>query len=204
MHLAGGSDLDLGPGEALLLAGGVWHEHAPLRPGSVWYGQGFLAAWSDVAMGSAARGWSGRMPAEPSRRIMEAALATTDEAQAMRLVAGLVGQVLSESVTHLGFANPAMRAMVDLLWRRCHLGVTVAELVAASGLQRAQAYRVFTEGFGLTPKDAIATTRLWLAGSYLKAGMGVAEVAALAGYPSADTFARCWRRAHGKSPSVTA
>ena len=72
-----------------------------------------------------------------------------------------------------------------------------------SGLCRAQAYHVFTRGYGVTPKEAIATTRLWLAGSYLRAGLGIAEVAALAGYPSADTFARCWRRAHGKSPSVT-
>ncbi len=201
VHMAGGTDLDLGQGEALLLAGGIWHEHAPLRPGSVWFGQGFMAAWSDVSVGSHRRSWTGRLPSEPSRRIMEAAVATTDEAQAVRLVAGLVGQVLSESVTDLSLEIPSLLPMIELLWRRCHLGVTVADLVAASGLQRAQAYRVFTKGFGVTPKEAIATTRLWLAGSYLQAGMGVGEAAALAGYPSTDTFARCWRRAHGRSPS---
>lgn len=201
MHLAGGSDLDLGSGEALLIAGGVWHEHVPLRPGSIWFGQGFMAAWSDVSIGSNKREWSGRLPSEPSRRIIEAALLTTDEAQAARLVAGLVGQVLSESVTDLRIEIPALFPMIELLWRRCHLGVTVADLVAASGLKRAQAYRVFTEGFGVTPKEALATTRMWLAASYLQSGMGVTEVAALAGYPSADTFSRCWRRVHGTSPS---
>ncbi len=200
LQFADGPTLDLNAGDVLLMAGGVWHEHTPLRPGSIWFGQGFMAAWSDVVMGTGQRVWTGKLPTNPSRHLLETALATTDEASARRMVAGLVGQVLSESVTTLDWERAELRAMVDVLWRRCHLGVTVDDLVKASGLQRAQAYAVFTRGFGVTPKAAIATTRLWLAGSYLTAGLSVAEVARLAGYASADTFARCWKREHGKSP----
>lgn len=200
MQLADGPALDLNAGDVLLIAGGVWHEHVPLRPGSVWFGQGFMAAWSDVDLGTAQRHWCGKLPTHPSRQLLEAALAATDEAAARRMVAGLVGQVLTESVTHLDWDRPELVRMLDQLWRRCQHGVTVDDLVAASGLKRAQAYAVFTKGFGVTPKQAIATARLWLAGSYLAAGLSVAEVARLAGYPSADTFARCWKRAHGASP----
>ena len=200
MQVADGPALDLNAGDVLLMAGGVWHEHVALRPGSIWFGQGFMAAWSDVALGTAQRAWIGKLPTHPSRSLMEAALTATDEPAAQRLVAGLVGQVLTESVTAIDWERPELVAMLDALWRRCHLGVTVADLVQASGLRRAQAYAVFTKGFGVTPKDAIATARLWLAGSYLAAGLSVAESARLAGYPSADTFGRCWRRAHGTSP----
>ena len=200
MQLAEGAHLDLHPGDVLLLAGGVWHEHAPLRPGSIWFGQGFMAAWSDVALGTRKRAWRGKLPTHPSRELLEAAVAARDEGSARRLVSDLVKQVLTESVTAIAWERPELVRMLDALWRRCHLGVSVADLVAVSGLQRAQAYAIFTRGFGVTPKQAIADTRLWLAGSYLQAGLGVAEVAQLAGYPSADTFARCWRRRQGSSP----
>ena len=200
MQVSDGPTLDLNAGDVLVIAGGVWHEHADLRPGSIWFGQGFMAAWSDVALGTAQRKWIGKLPTDPSRSLMEATLTATDEPAARRMVAGLVGQVLTESVTALDWERPELVAMIDTLWRRCHLGVTVEDLVRASGLRRAQAYAVFTKGFGVTPKEAIATARLWLAGSYLAAGMGVGEAARLAGYPSADTFGRCWRREHGSSP----
>ena len=196
----GSPDLDLGVGDVVLIAPGVWHEHTTLKSGSIWFGQGFMAAWSDVSIGTAGRTWSGKLPAEPSRQLMESALEAADEAGAVRGVKALVAQVLAESVTDLSLDRPALRAMVDQLWRRCHHGVTVDELVAASGLKRAQAYAVFTAGYGVTPRQAIATTRLWLAGSYLQSGLPVAEVARLAGYPSADTFSRCWRREYGKPP----
>ncbi len=200
MQVADGQALDLQAGDVLLLAGGVWHEHAPLRPGSVVFGQGFMAAWSDVALSGGPRRWLGKLPTNPSRPLMEAALSATDEPTARRMVAGLVGQVLTESVTAIEWERPELVQMIDALWRRCHLGVTVEDLVAASGLRRAQAYAIFTRGFGVTPKQAIATARLWLAGSYLSAGIPVAEVARLAGYTSADTFTRCWKRTHGRTP----
>ena len=197
----GSPDLDLGVGDVVLIAPGVWHEHTTLKSGSIWFGQGFMAAWSDVVIGSNNRIWSGKLPHQPSRRMMEAALTAPDDGTSHLLVAELINQMLSESVTDIHFDHPALGKMLDRLWRRSHLGLTADELIAASGLQRAQAYAVFTTGYGVPPREAIATTRIWLAASYLQAALPVAEVARLAGYPSADTFARAWRRVHGKAPS---
>src|SRR3954470_12289820 len=60
-----GRKIDLKPGEALLIAPGIWHRHEPLRPGSVWFGLGYLSAWSDVMLGDDQREWHGKLPAEP-------------------------------------------------------------------------------------------------------------------------------------------
>jgi AraC-like DNA-binding protein len=86
------------------------------------------------------------------------------------------------------------------MYARLHLGVGVADLVRVSRLSRAHAYRVFTEAYGVPPRQAVSSARLWLAGSLLAAGLGVAEVARQAGYPSAATFSRAWRREHGAAP----
>lgn len=195
--------IDLHPGEALVIAAGVWHEHEPLRRGSVWFGQGFLPAWSDVVLGDAAASWSGKLPSEPSRRLMDTVLAQTDPARRRQVFAELIRQVLSESVTDLVFAEPALQRMVRRLWNSLHRGVTVADLVRASGLSRAQAYRLFTAGYGVPPKAAIARNRLWLAESLLASGLPIATVAARCGYPSADTFTRAWKRAQGRPPRAS-
>jgi AraC-like DNA-binding protein len=193
--------IDLGPGDALLLAAGVWHRHEPLRPGAVWFGQGFLPALSDVALGDRDAEWRGRLPLQPSRRLMDQAVAARDGATTRAVLGELIDQVLAESVDALDFGAPPVQRMVQALWHRLHLGVDVADLVRASGLSRSRAYELFARGYGVTPKVAIAATRLSLAASLLAAGLPVAEVARRCGYASADTFARCWRREHGKSPS---
>jgi transcriptional regulator GlxA family with amidase domain len=91
--------------------------------------------------------------------------------------------------------------MIARLWSNLHRGVTVEDLIHASALSRAQAYRIFTEGYGVPPKDAIATARLWLAQGLLNNGLSVAAVADRCGFPSADTFARSWKRTYGSPPS---
>jgi transcriptional regulator GlxA family with amidase domain len=103
-------------------------------------------------------------------------------------------------VTDHHFAAGAMRAMVHRLWSGIHTGVTVADLVAASGLSRAQAYRLFRAGYGVPPKEALMQSRLWLAGSLLEAGLPLAEVAARSGFSSVATCSRAWKRAHGQAP----
>lgn len=195
-----GATCDLRAGEALLISAGVRHEHPPLRRGSICFAQGFLPAWSDVRLGDHARTWSGRLPSEPSRRLLERALACADQAERSRLFAEVIRQALAESVTDHAFDGQAMRRMVDRLWSGIHRGVTVADLVRASGLSRAQAYRLFTAGYGVPPKAAIARNRVWLAEALLPTGLPLAEVAQRCGYPSAATLARAWKQAHGRSP----
>jgi AraC-like DNA-binding protein len=193
--------IDLRPGEALLIAAGVWHRHEPLRAGSLWFGQGFLPACSDVLIGDQRREWRGRLPSQPSRRLMEKALAAQDDALRRERFIELVKQVLSESVDDLPFANPALQRMIARLWSNLHRGVTVDALVRASGLSRAQAYRMFTEGYGVAPKIAITTGRLWLAEGLLASGLSMAEVADRCGFPNPATFTRAWKRAYGAPPS---
>jgi AraC-like DNA-binding protein len=193
--------IDLRPGEVLVVGAGVWHRHEALRRGSVWFGQGFLPACSDVLIGDHQREWRGRLPSQPSRRLIEAALGADDDALRKARYAELVKQVLSETVDDLPFANPALQRMIARLWSNLHRGVTVEDLVHASGLSRAQAYRIFTEGYGVPPKDAIATARLWLAEGLLASGLPVAEVAQRSGFPSPDTFTRAWKRVHDQPPS---
>jgi len=194
---------DVRSGEALLIPAGVWHDHPPLRRGSICFAQGFLPAWSDVRINDHARSWSGRLPSEPSRRLMENALACSDPSSRARQFAQVIRQVLAESVTDHTFAGAAVRNMVKRLWSGIHRGVTVADLVRASGLSRAQAYRLFAAGYGVPPKEAIARSRQWLAEELLSTGLPIAEVAQRCGYPSVATFSRAWKRVHGCPPRVS-
>ena len=73
--------------------------------------------------------------------------------------------------------------------------MTVDDLVRTSGLSRVQAYRVFAAGYGVPPKQALLTNRLWLAATLRRSGLGVAATAARCGFPSAGTFSRAWRAA---------
>ena len=197
---APGRHLDLHPGEALVIAPGVWHLHAPTRAGSVFFAQGFLPTGSDVVIGDHQRRFHGRLPGEPSRRLMDRVLAAAVPAERSARLADLLVQVLSETVENQDSSNQALRRMVHRMWSSLHRGVTVADLVQASGLSRAQAYRLFTQGYGVPPKMALASARLGLAAGLLASGLGVGETARRCGYPTPCTFARAWKRQHGQAP----
>ena len=51
--------------------------------------------------------------------------------------------------------------MLHRMWSGLHRGVGVDDLVAASGLSRAQAYRVFAAGYGVAPKAALELAPSW-------------------------------------------
>ena len=114
----------------------------------------------------------------------------------------MMQQVLSETVEDLPCANQGLQRMIARLTSSLHRGVTVADLVRVSGVSRAQAYRIFTEGYGVPIKDAIETARLWLAQALLANGLSITAVAERSGWSSPDTFARAWKREHGVPPSV--
>jgi len=189
-----GGVVDLGPGECLVIAPGVWHAHAPTKSGSVFFAQGFLAIASDVVLGDHRGRFGGRLPREPSRRLMAEVLDCDDEQKRRLLCAGLIRQVLAETVTDAGPWDPALSRMVHRMWSRLHRGVRVDDLVAASGRSRAQAYRIFTAGYGVAPKAALETARLELAESLVAVGLARSAVAETCGFPSPGTFARAWKR----------
>ena len=194
--------VDLRSGDALLISQGVWHRLAPVRAGSLRFSQGFLPRCSCLSFHDPDRQWCGRVAIQPSRRLMEAALAEPD-AQARRgLVRDLLANLGREPVEEQLFNSQALWRMVELMWLRCRLGLTVDEMLAASGLSRTHAYRLFTAGYGVPPKAALELTRLQVAEGLLATGVPVAETAARCGFPSADTFRRAWRRRHGCAPSA--
>lgn len=194
-HLRPGGRADLHPGEALLIAPGIWHRHERPRAGSAFFAQGFLATDSDVVLGDHAASVRGRLPREPGRRLIGLALAEDDDALRRRRCADLIRQVLAETVADPAPAPPALRRMLHRMWSGLHTGVGVADLVAASGLSRAQAYRVFAAGYGVPPKEALQLARLELADGLRTRGLGPAEIAAHCGFPSRATYARARRRA---------
>ena len=153
-----------------------------------------------MILGDYAHSWSGPVPSQPSRQLVDTVIATADPAKRKMAFLALLSQVLTESVAHHAFAHPALRAMLARMWSNIHRGVTVEDLVQASGLSRAQAYRIFAAGYGVPPKEALATSRLWLAAQLLQSGVSVAVTAERCGFPSAATFARAWKREHGASP----
>jgi len=166
------------------------------------FGLGMMATWSDVLLGDQRHRWCGRLPSQPSRRMLDAAVAEPDALGRRALVAALLRQVLAESIEDLDLSRPELDRMLHVLWRRLHEGVTSADLVRASGLSRSQAWMVFQHGYGVTPCQAILHCRLWLAERLLAEGLPIAEIAQRCGWPSADGFARTWKRERGAAPSA--
>ncbi len=202
MRCCGGPTLDLVAGDALLIAPGVWHEHLPLRPGCEAFGQGFLMDCSDVCFYAHDRWWGGRLPPDPSRALLEAALATGREDERRMRLRELLAVVAASDVDPADFSAPGLQPMIDRLWSSFHSGLTVDELLRASGLSRSRAYVVFTAGYGATPKAALETMRLWLAAGMLAAGVPVIETAQRCGFTDRGTFTRAWRRRHGTPPAA--
>lgn len=191
--------VDLQAGDSLFLAAGVWHRHAPLNRGAVWLGQGFLPAWSDLIMVGADQRWIGKVPLQPTLGLVRAGLAAAPDGRDAAAAAWL-RRLAHEQPDVLDFQQPILEPMVELMWRRFHVGVTVDDLVRVSGASRSAAYRAFTAYYGLPPREAIIACRLTMAEALLAQDLAVAEVAWRCGFSSPDTFTRCWRRRHGSVP----
>jgi AraC-like DNA-binding protein len=196
-----GGAQDIGPGSALVIAPGVWHRHQNLRHNSVCWMQGFLPAWSDLWIGTEGNRWFGRQATQPALRFVEHILEATSPDEHKTAFASLIGAVLADAKPDPGFGAEPVQRMVGSLWRRLHQGISVDDLVRVSGLGRAQAYRLFTEAYGISPKAALTEGRLLLATALLKNGLSVSETAQRSGWKSADTFSRAWRRRFGHAPS---
>lgn len=194
--------IDLVAGEALVIGAGVWHRHEPLRRGSCWFGQEFLPAFSVISLTAHDQAWQGRLPSHPCRRLIDGVLRAANDGERLAAFRAHLGQALVERVDDLHWDNPAFQRMVTRLHTSLHRGVRAHDLVRVSHLSRAQAYRVFKEAYGVALKDAIDLGRLWLAEALLEQGLSVTAVAERSGWPSADTFARSWKRHHGFPPSL--
>ena len=191
---AGQGVCDLHPGDALVIAPGVWHRHEPLRSSSAAIGVGSVGRWSDITLLEGASVIWGRLPAQQSRSLLARCVATTADAERLRILRELAAQVMSEKVEPLDFPHPAVERMLSKLWTRLDRGITAADLVSASGLGRSQAYALFTLALGISPKRAVEQSRSDLAQHLLAAGCTSDEVVHACGYGDRRAMARIHRR----------
>lgn len=188
-HLTPNGPVDLKPGEALLIGPAVWHHHEQPKPGCLSLSQGLFATTSDVVLRTDRRKWLGHAQLEPTRARLEEALAAPED-QLVRIVRELLIDTFSRPIRqHQGW-DGEVEKMLNKMWWRCHVGVTVDDMIAASGLGRTQAYQRFQAQFGISPAEAMRQMRLGLATAMVAAGVSPAEAAIAAGFPSLRAFQR--------------
>lgn len=195
--------LDLGPGDAVVIRPGAWHRHAPLRPGTLVYQQGVLAGRSDFFLEDASLRMFASWPEQPAWRLMAAIGADDDEDGRRRRLRELLAHLATESAGPLPVAHPAMLRMEYALWQNLHRSDCVARIIAAGGLARAQAYRLFRERWRCGLASAVRRSRLSLARELLRDGMPLAEVVARSGIRDRSVFSRAYSRQWGEAPSRT-
>ena len=99
--------------------------------------------------------------------------------------------------------SAAVRRTVLLLGREPQRPWTMAELAAEVGLSVSHLHREFRAQLGFTPMVWLARTRAEVAASLLVQTDGpVAWVGRQVGWPDPNYFSRCFRRAHGMSPTA--
>lgn len=193
--------LDLAAGDAVVIRPGAWHRHAPLRTGTLVYQQGVLAGRSDFFLADNVLRMFASWPEQPAWRLLAAIGAEPDEEARRGRLRDLFAHLATESAGPLPVAHPAMLAMEYALWQHLHRPDCVARVVAAGGLARAQAYRLFRGRWGCGIASAVRRSRLALARELLLDGMALAEVAARSGIRDRSVFSRAFRRQWGEAPS---
>lgn len=184
--------IDLHPGEALLIGPAVWHHHEQPKPGCATMSQGLFATTSDVVVRTDRRKWLGHAQHEPTRIKLEEALRAPAD-QLLGIVRDLLTDTFSRPIRqHQGW-DSEVEKMLNKMWWRCHVGVTVDDMIAASGLGRTQAYQRFQAQFGISPAEAMRRMRLGLANAMVAAGVVPAEAALAAGFPSPRAYQRALR-----------
>lgn len=193
--------LDLQAGEALVIAAGAWHLHQRLRGDGVLFQQGVRGGRSDFWLGDRHERLFGTVPAEPSHRLMEAAVAAADPQRRRELFRELVRNFNRETIEPLRDQRPEVDRMEQALWRYMSSPGSAEDVIRAAGISRAQAYRRFVEHFGQPPGRVLLGMRLDHARGLLRQGIAVAEVASRCGFASRQAFTRAFARELGVAPA---
>lgn len=195
--------LDLAAGDAVVVRPGAWHRHAPLRPGAQVYQQGVIAGRSDFFLEDQRLRLVASWPEQPARRLLAAIGSEPAEPGRRDRLRELLARLAGESIEPLPAAHPAVLAMEYALWQNLHRPDASARVLAASGLSRVQAWRVFRARFGGGVASVLRRERMELARTLLAGGLGVAETARRCGIRDRTVFARAYRRRWGHPPRET-
>jgi AraC-like DNA-binding protein len=102
-----------------------------------------------------------------------------------------------------GLRDPWVGRALALLHARLAERWTLATLAREAGLSRSALGERFARQIGVSPMRYLARRRLLAAADRLREGrLGVAEVAAQAGYDSEAAFSRAFKRAFGAAPAA--
>lgn len=198
-----GKPFDLHAGEAVLIAPGAWHRHAPLRTGSASLGQGFMLGRSDMELSVSGQAWWLAIPEHPSRGLLARACAA-----GARERLALVREALAGLADESARAVTPMPAAVQRMWlylRRERLApIRAADVLRASGLKPTRAHVLFSGYFAETPHRLLTRHRLEYACHLLTAGEAIGRVAKQCGFRSRRQFTAAFRAAFAASPRAWA
>jgi AraC-like DNA-binding protein len=130
------------------------------------------------------------VPTEPSQSAIEAICAEIDEAGRRQRLAEHLRFVVGERSQPITADHRAYPAMELALWDNLHHPGTVAAMIRASGLSRAQAYRVFAACSGMSPARMVRRERLAFANHLLGDGIAAATVAQRCGFAGVRALRR--------------
>jgi len=210
IRVRGAQELDLGPGDLLLVEPGCWHEHTAHRAGSTSFAMGFLANRCDVLFFDESQELWGSVLEQPYRTLMDELVECGELpvksrlAEQLRLVDALLPQVVKDRATFLDWVHAGVLQMAAHMWNHLHEPISADDIIARSGLGRTTSYELFRNFFGRTPQQELLIQRLDLAKHLLKRSFPVAEAARRTGFANRADLTRAYRRRFGHPPSVDA
>lgn len=193
--------LTLSPGDVLVIGAGTWHRHLALQATGACLRLGYFLGKSDFHLVVGSRNLVGSIPRELRWGLLQESMSCPDTAQQRDVVAGLLNEAVSHGLEPLAFINPAMVAMEYALWKTLHLNQGVQRIISASGLHRAQAYRLAHAHWGMGISHMRMRARMQLAGELLNVHISVAETAFRCGFGNVRSFSRAFHSFHGSSPA---
>ena len=101
-----------------------------------------------------------------------------------------------------GCAAPAVRRARAFLDAHLNERVSLAEVAAAAGLPPYQIYRAFERSFAMTPHHYQRQARVRVAAGLIRRGVGLAEVAAAAGFADQAHLTRSFQSRMGVTPGA--
>jgi AraC-like DNA-binding protein len=200
---SGGRPFDLQAGEAVLIAPGAWHRHAPLKGGSASLGQGFMLGRSDMELSVPGQAWWLAIPEQPSRDLLTRACAAGAR-ERLALVRGALAGLGEESARPVTPMPEAVQRMWLYLRRERLAPIRAADVLRASGLGPTRAHVLFSGYFAETPHRMLTRHRLEYACHLLATGGEVGAVAARCGFRSRRQFTAAFRTAFAVSPRAWA
>jgi AraC-like DNA-binding protein len=207
VRVRGAREIDLGPGDLLLIEPGCWHEHVAHRAGCTSFALGFIANRCDVLFFDESFELWGSVMEQPYRTLMDELVdcarlpAHARLAEQLRLVDILLPQVVQDRATFLDWMHDGMLAMAAHMWNHLHEPISADDIIARSGLGRTTSYELFRTFFNRTPQQELLTQRLDLARHLLRRSFSVAETARRSGFTNRSELTRAYRRRFGHPPS---